>query len=1070
MAEPDPKDFLESDEIDPEREGPIREETPAQYEDLEEIGRGGMGTVVRTHDLRLDREVAKKILLHNRDPDLIRRFEREARLTGRLQHPNIPPVHDLGIDKEGRRFFTMRVVAGETLATILEMIAAGESIYRARYPLPRLLQVFLKVCDAIAFAHSRGVVHRDLKPENIMVGAFGQVLVMDWGLAKEPGIPELEEEVEEEEADVPAAEVSTEAGTVLLPGDAPSAGLTKHGDILGTPAYMPPEQAEGKLGVVDARSDVYSLGAILYEILTLAPPVTGETVLATLAKVTSGDIEAPTKKAPHRAIPREVEAITMKALSKKKENRYPDVERLAEDIQLYLDGRTVSAVPDSFRVKGVKWVRRNRGLTAGLSAAVLALMVLGWFLFFSPGTLTVRCPVDGAKGAIDGEESKTALPMESRILWPGWHRIRVDAPGYKGVERSFKVLPGRASTLDIHLKSRFGAVDVVTIPAGAIVVLDGRRCGETPLKGLKAEEGARRIFLEKAGYERAEVWVNVEAGSVTKIEKPLEHLKGFVEITSTIPEVAVTLQSLSGGAPVKLVTNVTAFALDTGKYRATFSKINYFETSREFEVLPGRTTPLHVELRTQKLWEVATPSTIRQAEVADVDGDGRFEIVISSHDALQGGIITVRSLTTFVERWSYRQVDAFSKDPVENHYSFYLADLDRDGDLDILARGPRNIFALDGSTGQRFLNYPLTHGRKVAVADLDDDGHLELLVGTSYRGLYALRPSSQTPLWHYWPKQNLDYVFSDILVEDFDHDGKLEVVFGTREGSVRCLEGATGREEWILRSMHPREAIATFADYDGDGEPEISLCCQGGRIRFIDPAGGREKTSISLKKPYLGPSLPWDINGDGRPDFLLASPDGDVLCMSYLPEGLKTWWRFHLKAALFAAPFLCDLEGDGRVEVVAMSRALSEVLLLDGEGRERTRFRVEGSPITVQFADLDDDGDLELIIPTEKGVAAFRFRSRSSILEIDTGYPQAFTPAVGDFNGDGVKDFAFNDGINFQAWDGRKCAPLWKSEPFRWLGSQTGVGDVDGDGADDLVIALGYHNAISILEGKTGKV
>ncbi|MCU0722831.1 MAG: serine/threonine protein kinase, partial [Planctomycetes bacterium] len=400
------------------------------YEDLDEIGRGGMGAVLRSRDRKLDRVVAKKVLLDARNPSLVRRFEREARLTGLLEHPNIPPVHDLGTDAEGRRFFTMKVVEGETLSAVLGRLAEGDPDALARFPLPRLLQVFLKICDAVAFAHSRDVIHRDLKPANIMIGRFGEVLVMDWGLARVLG---KEDEEASPAAQGGAAQAAAAAGDTRAESSstrAPEAGpdLTRCGEIVGTPAYMSPEQAAGKRDAVDRRSDVYSLGGILYEILTLTPPVSGQTVLETLARVASGSIELPTRAAPSRPIPRELEAIAMKALSKGRHARYAEVEALAADVQLHLDGRTVSAIADNPFVRVLKWVRRNRALSAATAGAAVAAGILSWFLLLAPGTLTLRCNVEGAAVLVDGKELAARAPVEGVRLRPGLRGIEVRAP------------------------------------------------------------------------------------------------------------------------------------------------------------------------------------------------------------------------------------------------------------------------------------------------------------------------------------------------------------------------------------------------------------------------------------------------------------------------------------------------------------------------------------------------------------------------------------------------------------------------------------------------------------------
>jgi eukaryotic-like serine/threonine-protein kinase len=246
-----------------------------RYELFEELGRGGMGAVLRGRDPDLDRDLAVKVLLPGRADilEVRRRFVEEARIGGRLQHPGVVPVHELGCDANGSPFFTMKLVQGRTLADLLR------SRPDPTHDLSRFLPIFEQVCQTVAYAHSRNVIHRDLKPQNIMVGAFGEVQLMDWGLAKRLGEPE-----------------GTGSGetTTGLPSGADvnsPADRTQAGTILGTPAYMAPEQARGLHDQVNERADVFALGAILCQILTGDPPYTAGGSVSVLEKACAGDLD-----------------------------------------------------------------------------------------------------------------------------------------------------------------------------------------------------------------------------------------------------------------------------------------------------------------------------------------------------------------------------------------------------------------------------------------------------------------------------------------------------------------------------------------------------------------------------------------------------------------------------------------------------------------------------------------------------------------------------------------------------------------------------------------------------------
>jgi serine/threonine protein kinase len=343
-----------------------------------EIARGGMGAVLRAVDQGIGREVAVKFLLEQTDEAQRARFVEEARITGRLEHPNVVPIHQLGVHADGRCFFSMKMVKGRSLADILK--AQGKEKGAGAYTLVRLLGVFTGICNALGYAHSRNVIHRDLKPANVMVGDFGEVYVMDWGLAKVLGGSAAD--IEREPAPNGGVIVSEPSQATAVRNA--EGGLTQAGAVMGTPAYMPPEQATGQ--AVDRRSDVYSLGAILYEILTLTPPVVGSDPLAILMRVAERDIESPAQRAPQRArqgwVPPELSAIALKALARAPADRYQSVEVLRHDVELYLEGRSVSAKRDTAWELFKKLVRRNKGVSVATAAAVLVLAVVVGVAFY----------------------------------------------------------------------------------------------------------------------------------------------------------------------------------------------------------------------------------------------------------------------------------------------------------------------------------------------------------------------------------------------------------------------------------------------------------------------------------------------------------------------------------------------------------------------------------------------------------------------------------------------------------------------------------------------------------------
>ncbi len=273
------------------------------------IAEGGMGEVHLCEDRHVGREVAMKVVhpRHRARRDLEMRFLREARVQGQLEHPSIVPVYDIGRDDQGNLFFTMKRLAGTTLEDVLA---------KKQQPRHRLLAAFASLCQAVHYAHVRGVVHRDLKPANVALGDFGEVYILDWGLAKVM-----------KEADVPS----------LAPSIADtSEGKTEAGIIMGTPGYMSPEQARGE--DVDARTDVFALGAILFEILT-GEPLLGDGSIAAIMVRTQKPIEArPSVRSPESAVPPELETICMRATALEPDKRYPTAGALYEAVDRYLAG------------------------------------------------------------------------------------------------------------------------------------------------------------------------------------------------------------------------------------------------------------------------------------------------------------------------------------------------------------------------------------------------------------------------------------------------------------------------------------------------------------------------------------------------------------------------------------------------------------------------------------------------------------------------------------------------------------------------------------------------------------
>jgi serine/threonine-protein kinase len=322
----------------------------ARYESVGRLGEGAMGEVARVVDHDIGRLVARKRLRAGaQSPASVARFVEEIRVIGQLEHPNIVPIHDVGVDEEGKYFFMMKLVEGQTLEAIIERLRAGDAETQQRFPLDHRIELFLKLLDAIAFAHSKGIIHRDLKPANIMVGPFGEVVVMDWGVAKKlrgngPAAPNLDQLPHEAPAE-PRASVRPEFFS------------TRHGTLIGTPAYMSPEQALGATGEIDERSDIYALCVILHEFLTLEHYLGDKrSAIEMLIGVAQ---EEPTPERLEKLHPTQKTLdmtwlfFAARGLGKAKTQRYQSVAEMLSEAHRIRQGRCLVVCPASFTKRAV---------------------------------------------------------------------------------------------------------------------------------------------------------------------------------------------------------------------------------------------------------------------------------------------------------------------------------------------------------------------------------------------------------------------------------------------------------------------------------------------------------------------------------------------------------------------------------------------------------------------------------------------------------------------------------------------------------------------------------------------
>jgi len=348
-----------------------RDESPGErFRILRPHARGGLGEVFVAQDSELPREVALKQIQshHANDPVSRERFVREAEITGGLEHPGIVPVYGLGTYLDGRLYYAMRFIRGETLREAIGRFHADDGPSRdlsvRSVELRRLLTHLLKACHAMEYAHSRGVMHRDLKPSNIMVGKYGETLVVDWGLAKAAGKDDL------------SARGGLSSEPVLQPRSGSTSEPTAMGKALGTPAYMSPEQAAGRIDLVGVRSDVYSLGATMYEILTGRAPVQGDSVDELLRRAERGELPRPRDVKP--AVRGCLQSICLKALAREPADRYPTAAALAGDIERWLADEPIAAHRDRLAERFDRFLRRHRAWAHAAAIGIVLVAIVSW--------------------------------------------------------------------------------------------------------------------------------------------------------------------------------------------------------------------------------------------------------------------------------------------------------------------------------------------------------------------------------------------------------------------------------------------------------------------------------------------------------------------------------------------------------------------------------------------------------------------------------------------------------------------------------------------------------------------
>ncbi len=545
-----------------------------KYRFIRSIGRGGMKMVLQVKDLDATRDVAMAVLpdAAARPHQDIVRFIQEARITASLEHPNIVPVHDLGVDASGAPYYTMKLLRGQTLASLIEKLASGDPKTVSEYNTVRLLRIFLKICYGAAFAHSRGVIHLDLKPENIQVGDYGEVLIMDWGLAKL-----LEKN--------PAPAKDGENHTSGQNGENP--GYTQDGIMKGTPGYMAPEQAAGKNSAKDTRTDIYALGAILYTLMTWHPPLEQKEVRERIQATLTGNIVPPRERAPERDIPVAIEAVIQKAMSLHPDDRYQSVKELRKEVNAYIGGYATAAENASVFKKSLLFIKRHL-ILMGFLAVILFLLTAGSTYMFQQHQRNFavwrNVPVSFRVTDAAGKQRSLRQKKNGAVILNSGEYCFLPCPADGNVRLEMTaVLSDAALPLNIYLKTQEWKTDSVTLPSYFIICLNDngfntvRRAEGSVIAAAKSSlvSGENKIVVTCTGSSIS-VTVNSSLPELTVTDLMPPDLSGCDKIAVCSPaapleirKTELSVQTLPEQAPPRLKGDILA---EAGLYRRAVSQ------------------------------------------------------------------------------------------------------------------------------------------------------------------------------------------------------------------------------------------------------------------------------------------------------------------------------------------------------------------------------------------------------------------------------------------------------------------------------------------------------------------
>ncbi|MCI0589057.1 MAG: FG-GAP-like repeat-containing protein [Planctomycetes bacterium] len=1017
--------------------------TLGDFRILREIGRGGMGVVYLAEQVSLRRLVALKVLPAHLtlQAEAVERFHREASTAARLKHPGIVEVHAVG-EEEGNHYFAMDFVEGTPLDRILARMreedfqalqgehvgaAVSTSAHRKvvapapaggdpsekrspssawnRTYIETVCRLVAQVADALEHAHRAGVVHRDVKPSNILVREDGAAVLTDFGLAREEGLP----------------------------------SITLTGDFAGTPYYVSPEQAMARRAPVDHRTDVYSLGVTLFEMLTLRRPFEGRTTQEVLGRIVGKQAPSPRKFNP--LLPRDLVTIVLTAIDKDPDRRYATAGEFAADLRALLSFKPIAARPASVGTRALKFARRNLPATIAAAAALLSLLGGGIWWWQQPGYLAVTSPTDGATVLVDGVPRGTA-PLEV-ALSPGIHRLRLEK-GDDLTTTEDEVLVPRAATRQIErvLASRNGVLQLESDPPGAKVTLVSETSAEiaiphaTPCM-FTTRAGPYRARFELPGFVPHEQAIVVNPGgalipcatrwetgelSLEGIEQGIEveiHLGDRIEVGSRRTTVTLPLREPLRLPPGTYSLRARFLDHDWRDYVGREAvRLAAGQRSRALLSLPRFRTVLEQELE-------GDFKPFSGWDVADVDGDGLPEILcvttlgrVSALSLGRGRVFEARigegatyvwSVATTdldgdgspeilagggspgqVRGWSIEGPQVLAARIDESLTVISAGDLDGDGKPEIVAAsfssgsGRSSVLAADGS--QRILGLFKGEAIPLKLVDLDGRPGLDVLLGATPSGELAAVAGDGTALLREWMRGPV----SGTAHADLDQDGLPEIVATSAWGQLAAYK--LGKAPPVFAVETGKSLLRLRADdLDGDGRPEIVSGSGEGEV-FVHDASGSHLHTLQAGGPVYGLDTA-DLDGDGRREIFVGTEGGRIKVF-----GADGATRAEIRAPGPVAQLrMEDLDRDGIPEIV-VGTFTGRIAVLSREEDLAFESPARGSVGILLLADLEGDDRPEIVVGTDSGWVEMRGPDGATIFQTDAGSP-VVSLAVGSLDG-----------------------------------------------------------------------